>query len=103
MGQGTEDVEHGKGGEGSPVPDGLHPRDRPPSLLERVRPGSKSQHLSLYVVGLPTQCPRDGTRQIPLGEQAASPPSTGRTHAGGRHIRSPTEGRAETTRDGEEE
>ena len=49
VGQGTEDVEHDKGGEGSPVPDGLHPRDRPPSLLERARPGSTSQHRLLLI------------------------------------------------------
>ena len=45
----------------------------------------------------------EGTRQIPLGTQTADPPSTGRTHAGGRHLRGPAEGRAEATREGEEE
>ena len=44
MGQGTKDVEHGKGGGGSSVPDGLHPGYMPPSLLERVCLGSMAQH-----------------------------------------------------------
>ena len=35
---GREDVEHGPGGEGGEVPDGLHPGDGSPSLLECIRP-----------------------------------------------------------------
>ena len=96
-------MEHGTVGEGSPVPDGLHPRDRPLSLLECVHPGSKAQHRSLYGVGLPTQRPQEGKRQIPLGEQASTPLSTSQTHTGVRHLRDPTEGRAGAIREGEEE
>ena len=103
MGQGTEDVEHGQGGEGSLVPDGLHPRDRSPSLLEHFRPGSTAQHRSLHGDGLPTQRPQEGTHQIPHGAQDTDPPTTVRPHAGGQDLHGPTEGRAETTRKGEEE
>ena len=103
MGKGMEDMDNGTVGEGIPVPEGLHPRDKPPSLLERVRPGSKAQNRSLYGVGLHTQRLREGTHQIPHGEQAADPPSTGRTHVGGRYLRGPTEGRAEATCEGEKE
>ena len=103
MGQGTEDVDHVKGGEGSPVPDGLYPGDRPPSLMERVRSVSKSQHRSLYGVGLPLQRPREVTHQIPHGAQAPAPLTASRPHVGARDLRVPTEGRAETTPKGEEE
>ena len=103
MGQGTEDMENGTGGEVSPVPDRLHPRNRPLSLLERIRLGSKAKQRSLYGVGMPTQRPQEGTRQIPHRAQEAIPPTTVRTHTGGRDIRGPTEGRAEATYKGEGE
>ena len=103
MGQGKEDVEHGQGGEVSPIPDGLHPRDRPSSLLERVCLGLTTQHRSLYGDGLPSQRPQEGTNKIPHGAQATSPPTTIRPHAGGWDICGPTEGRAKTTCKGEKE
>ena len=62
-----------------------------------------AQHLTLHGVGMPTQRPREGTRQIPLVMQEAATPSTRRTHEGGTHLCSPTEGRAKATRKGEEE
>ena len=65
MGQGTEDVEHSHGGEGRLVPDGLHPRDRPPYLLERVRLVPTAQNQSMYGAGLPSQRQREGTQKIP--------------------------------------
>ena len=103
MVQGKEDVEHVQGGEGSPVPDELNPRDIPLSLLELVRLGPTAQHRSLYGAGLPSQHPREGTDQIPHGAQATAPLTTVRPHAGGRDLRDPTEGRAKTTYKGEEE
>ena len=57
-GTGKEDVDHGQRGEGSPVLDGLHPRERSSSLLEHVRLGPKVQHRSLYGAGMPSQHPR---------------------------------------------
>ena len=103
MGQGKEDVEHGQVGEGSTVPNGLHPRYIPLSLLERVRSGSKAQHRSIYGAGLPSQRPQEGTHKIPHGAQATAPPNTVRPHAGGRDLRGPTEVRSKTTCKGEEE
>ena len=52
MGQGKEDVGHGHGGEGSSFPDRIHPRDIPPSLLERVRfldPWRNTDHYMVLV------------------------------------------------------
>ena len=39
---GREDVEHGPGGEGDEVPDGLYPGDESLSLLECVHPGPQA-------------------------------------------------------------
>ena len=62
MGTGAADVEHGTGGQGRPVPDGLYPRDRPNTLSECVRPGPATQHRPFHGDGLPTQRPREGAR-----------------------------------------
>ena len=85
------------------VPDGLHPRDRLSSLLERVCLGATAQHRSIYGAGLPLQLPQEGTHKIPHGAQANYPPTTVRPQAGGQDLCGPTEGRAKTACKGEEE
>ena len=97
MGQGKEDVEHGQGGEVSPVPDILHPRDRLSSLLERVCLGPMTQHRSLYGAGMPLQRQHERTHQIPHRAQATAPLTTFQPHTGVQDLRGPTEGRTETT------
>ena len=96
-------MKHGQGGEVSPVPDGLHPRDRTSSLLERVRLGPRAQHRSLYGDRLHMQLPREGSHKLTHGAQAPAPPTTVRPHVGVRDLRNPMEGRAETTCKVEEE
>ena len=39
---GRKDVDHDTGGEGGEVPDGLHPEEGSPSLLECVRTGPQA-------------------------------------------------------------
>ena len=102
MGTGSMDVEHGPGGKGRPVMDGLYPRDRTKSLYECVRPGPATQQQPFYCGGLPMQFPIEGARKIPHSSKETATPATDRAHEGGRNLCGPTEGRTKTTRVGTE-
>ena len=88
---GQENMDHRPDREGGEVPDGLHPRDESPSLLECIRLGPHAELRPLIGPGLPLQRPPGGTIQVPQEVQASPHPTTGHPDEGGWNLRGRTE------------
>ena len=87
-----EDVDHGPTGAEGVVPDGLHTRDIPLSLQERVCTGPKSQLIPLHGTGMPLQHHPEGTLPVPRAAHTATSLTPDHPDKGGRILCGPTEG-----------
>ena len=93
MVQGPADVGHAEEGTGGAVPDGLHPRDGPPSLQECLRPGPPAQLIPLHGPWLPDERTPTGDKALPGGTKAVAGEATNKTITAGRTLCGSTESR----------
>ena len=100
--QGPADVGHAEEGTGGAVPDGLHPRDGPPSLQECLRPGPPAQLGPVHGTWLLPERTPVGDKAIPGGTKAVASEATDRTITAGHTLCGSTESRTKAKTAGSE-